>query len=122
VDQLNNELGVELATRSRRIRMRVLEAVFHAGKGHLGGALSIVDILGVLYFGGLLKLGLHSEDGSSDRFILSKGHAGVALYATLVEAGWLLTSGTPVARNSRGGLCIRIARARFICWRRDGFV
>ncbi len=89
MDQLNNELGVELATRSRRIRMRVLEAVFHAGKGHLGGALSIVDILGVLYFGGLLKLGLHSEDGSSDRFILSKGHAGVALYATLVEAGWL---------------------------------
>lgn len=87
--ELSNELRVELTTRARDIRKRVLEAVFHAGKGHLGGALSIADILSVLYFGGLLKLGLHSKEGLSDKFILSKGHAGVALYATLVEVGWI---------------------------------
>lgn len=87
--ELSNTLRVELATRSRSIRKRVLEAVFHAGKGHLGGALSIAEILSVLYFSGLLNLGIHSKKDSSDKFILSKGHAGVALYATLVEVGWV---------------------------------
>jgi transketolase len=89
VGELNNALRVELTTRSRSIRKRVLEAVFHAGKGHLGGALSIAEILSVLYFSGLFNLGLHSKKDSSDKFILSKGHAGVALYATLVEVGWV---------------------------------
>lgn len=102
MSELSNELRVELTTRARGIRKRVLEAVFHAGKGHLGGALSIADILSVLYFGGLLKLGRHSKEELSDKFILSKGHAGVALYATLVEAGWL--EETELLRLNKGYL------------------
>jgi len=89
VGNLSELARAEIADRSKQIRKRVLEAVYFAGKGHLGGALSIADILGVLYFGGLFRLGPNIDGTKRDKFILSKGHAAVALYSTLVEAGWL---------------------------------
>lgn len=84
----NDELLGDLEDRSRRVRKRILEAVYQAGKGHLGGALSIVEILTALYFSELFQFLVKSEDeGARDRLILSKGHAGVGLYAVLTEAG-----------------------------------
>ena len=77
-----------LALKSRR---RVLELGLCAGKNgsHLGSGMSIVDILVVLY-GGVLNV---DRDNLSvperDRFILSKGHAAVALYAVLEQKGFL---------------------------------
>lgn len=72
------------ANKSRNVRLKILEAVACAGKGHLGGALSVTDILVSLIFGGFARVG--GADSVSD-LILSKGHAGVALYATLSEFG-----------------------------------
>ena len=74
------------------IRIAILEAVHLAGKGHLGGALSCVDILHVLY-----SIVLHHNPEFHtwelrDRFLLSKGHVGVALYATLSAAGYFAES------------------------------
>lgn len=72
------------ATELRRI---VLEQSKRAGVGHIGSALSIADILAALY-GGLLDL-RSPNDPQRDRFILSKGHAALALYAALHLRGFL---------------------------------
>ena len=69
----------------RDLRRRVIEVSLKAGVGHIGSALSICDIIAVL-FGDLLR-GLGSKDPDRDRFILSKGHAALALYCGLEKAG-----------------------------------
>jgi transketolase len=73
---------------ARSIRMRAVRMVARAGASHIGSALSIVDILTVLYFG-ILKHSDRPMESSRDRCILSKGHAVVALYSTLCEVGVL---------------------------------
>jgi len=78
----------DLARRAKRIRELVLRTVCQAGAGHTGGALSIVEILTVLYF---RILRVNPSDllwPERDRFVLSKGHASVALYATLAVRGY----------------------------------
>lgn len=58
------------------------------GSAHVGAALSIVDILAVLY-GEVLNVDAKQPRlADRDRFILSKGHAGAAVYATLAECGF----------------------------------
>jgi len=80
----------DLSSISARIRVRIIKAVYQAGKGHLGGSLSIVELLAAVYFGGIFDLDQEAADVKHrDIFLLSKGHAGVALYATLAEAGLL---------------------------------
>jgi transketolase len=72
------------ANLSAAIRRTVLHQSKRANVGHIGSALSIADILGALY-GGVLK---HADgDPDRDRFILSKGHAVLALYAALHATG-----------------------------------
>jgi transketolase len=72
---------------SRQIRRIILEQAKRANVGHIGSALSIVEILAALY-GGVLHVS-HPDDPERDRFILSKGHAVLALYAALALRGWL---------------------------------
>ena len=62
--------------------------VHRARAAHVGAALSIVDILTTLYFGILHIDPSDADDPNRDRFILSKGHACSALYATLAERGF----------------------------------
>jgi transketolase len=79
----------ELEFKSKQIRIDILKAVHKAGKGHIGGAFSIVEILVSLYYGNVLKFDSEQPNWSSrDRFILSKGHAGVGLYAVLADLGY----------------------------------
>lgn len=81
---------VELGARAKSIRRLIIEAVYSSGKGHLGGSLSIVEMLTFVYFSGQFRLDEDvSTESSRDHFLLSKGHAAVALYATLVESGRL---------------------------------
>ena len=61
---------------TRNIRTNILKITYKAKSSHIGSCLSIVEILSVLY-GKVLK--------KKDRFILSKGHAALALYCTLFE-------------------------------------
>ncbi len=78
-----------LAEQSRIIRNLVLDMIFRAKSAHLGCSLSVVDILVALYFGDVLRVNPEKPDwGDRDRFILSKGHACVALYATLAMKGY----------------------------------
>jgi transketolase len=72
-----------------RLRRRDLEMVYRARLGHLGGELSAIDILATLYFAVLTIDPARPTWPGRDRFVLSKGHAAAALYATLAEAGFL---------------------------------
>jgi transketolase len=72
-----------------RIRCRALEMVARARAAHIGSAMSIADIVAVLY-GRTLRLDPAAPDNPErDRFILSKGHACVAVYAALAETGFI---------------------------------
>jgi len=70
-----------------RIRRIILDQSKRAGVGHIGSALSIADIIAALY-GSVLRIGGPREP-ERDRFVLSKGHAVLALYAALFLRGWL---------------------------------
>lgn len=73
---------------ANRIRYNIIQEVYNAKSGHLGGSLSIADILAVLYFNEMNIDPLKPKDVNRDRFILSKGHASCGLYATLAERGF----------------------------------
>ncbi len=76
---------IELA---RKIRIHSLQMANRAGTSHIGSCLSCADILAVLY-GEVIRYRPQEPDWEGrDRFILSKGHAGSALYATLAECGF----------------------------------
>lgn len=73
---------------SNNVRKSIIEEVYSAKSGHPGGALSIADILTVLYFNQMNINPEKPEDENRDRFVLSKGHASPALYAILAEKGY----------------------------------
>ncbi len=71
-----------------KIRREILYMIYNAQSGHPGSSLSCADILTTLYFGHM-RLYDNPKHPDRDRFILSKGHACPALYATLIEKGYL---------------------------------
>ena len=80
---------IEIKKKAVEIRLSILDAVASAGKGHIGGAYSCNDILVVLYYAGFLKNNPNDPLWlERDRFLLSKGHAGVGLYAVLADLGF----------------------------------
>lgn len=77
----------EPSTLAQRIRRIVLEQSKRANVGHIGSALSIADIVAVLYESSLRIS--RPDDPERDRLVLSKGHAALALYAALACRGWI---------------------------------
>lgn len=79
----------ELKLIANNIRKDIIEEVYNANSGHPGGALSIADIMAVLYFN---QMNINPEEPNSnlrDRLILSKGHSVAALYGALAEKGYI---------------------------------
>jgi len=70
---------------AQKVRRTILEMIYKTRSPHIGSSFSIVEILVALYF----KVLNISDDADRDRFILSKGHACPALYATLYEKNFL---------------------------------
>ena len=73
---------------ARRIRVHVVRVVNHARGGHLGGPLSAADLLAALYFHAMR---VRPEDPAwpdRDRFVLSKGHSSIGLYAAMALRGY----------------------------------
>lgn len=68
---------------TKEIKKWILEMAHRAGSAHVGCSFSIVDILAVLYF----EVMNVTDDDTRDRFLLSKAHASMALYATLAKRG-----------------------------------
>jgi transketolase len=80
--------GTDSRDLARRMRAQALRMVHRSKASHIGSALSITDIVAVLY-AGALNVDPHApKDPARDRFILSKGHACVAIYAALAETGF----------------------------------
>jgi transketolase len=77
-----------LDERSLYLRRLVLRAVRSAGRGHVGPALSLIEIIRVLYDDILRIDPKHPRDPGRDRAILSKGHGCLALYAVLADRGF----------------------------------
>lgn len=73
---------------AKDIRCDVLTCIGHLGVGHIGGCLSVVDLLTVLYFEEMNIDPKEPKKAGRDRFICSKGHAGPAVYATLANRGY----------------------------------
>lgn len=72
---------------TNNIRRNIIEMVYAANSGHIGGSLSAVEIMTALYFS---KMNISCENylnDERDRFVLSKGHASPVLYAVLIEKG-----------------------------------
>ena len=78
----------DLKKKAITIRQEIIKMTSKANSGHLGGSLSCVDILVALYFHQLKCNPQNSSWPDRDRFILSKGHAAPALYATLALRGY----------------------------------
>ena len=85
---MNNYDITDLEMISNKIRKSIIEMVHSAKSGHPGGALSITDILTVLYFNELNIDEKNPNDENRDRLVLSKGHSSPALYAVLAERGY----------------------------------
>ena len=78
----------ELENKAKEIRKGIVEEIYNAKSGHPGGALSIAEILSVLYFDEMNIDEKNPNWEDRDRLILSKGHASSALYAALAERGY----------------------------------
>lgn len=78
----------ELNALAVQIRMALLEAIHSLGSGHIGGALSIADVLAVLYGGEMRVDPKNPQWPERDKLVVSKGHAGPAVYGTLAVKGF----------------------------------
>lgn len=84
----HNETFMDSIKLARQIRVQALQMVARSNSSHIGSALSMVDLLAVCY-ANVLRIDPHHPDWPNrDRFILSKGHATAALYATLALRGF----------------------------------
>ena len=92
---LSQEEIIELRVLAAQIRKGALTAIGSYGKGHLGGSMSIAELIAVLY-GKVARVDPERPDWPDrDRVVLSKGHAGPALYAALAIRGYFPSEWLP---------------------------
>lgn len=97
---LNQDEKIKLELFALEIRRETIKEIASLGVGHIGGAMSIADLLAVLYGKQMKYDSADPNMMSRDRLVLSKGHAGPALYAALALKGffpkdWLMTLNRP---------------------------
>lgn len=90
----------ELQIFAAKARIGVIEGVYNAKAGHPGGSLSICDLLAYLYNGEMSIDASNPHMDDRDRFVLSKGHAAPALYATLALKGFFPVEDLKTLRKS----------------------
>lgn len=71
-----------------KVRLGIIEGVYHAKSGHPGGSLSSADLFTYLYFKEMKIDPQNPRDPDRDRFVLSKGHCAPGLYAALAQRGY----------------------------------
>lgn len=92
VDYVQRANEIPLDLKSKKLRLLVLDALEGGGRGHLGPALSLLEIVRVLYDSVLFHDPKSPLLPLRDRFILSKGHGCLGLYAVLADHGYFPTS------------------------------
>ena len=101
--------NVSLAQRAWRIRRNALRMAAVQGQGYIAQALGVADVLAVSYFHALRYRADDPHWDGRDRFLLSTGHYAIALYAALIEAGFipeaeLDTYGSDDSRSPMSGM------------------
>lgn len=79
----------ELPKLSAKLRLDIIQMIFEAQSGHPGTSLSCIDLLTFFWFNRMKHDPQNDQWSERDRFILSKGHGAPALYAVLMEAGYI---------------------------------
>ena len=97
---MNNSLKHELEVFATKERMLILEGIYNAKAGHPGGSLSIAELMAYLYNVEMKVDANNPKWEDRDRFVLSKGHAAPALYATLALKGFFPTEDIKTLRKS----------------------
>ncbi|MDR2709438.1 MAG: transketolase [Elusimicrobiota bacterium] len=85
---MTKEQLLDLKRLSAQIRLDILKMLLHMGYGHLGGSLSLVETMSVLYSKYLRYDPKNPRWTDRDMIVLSKGHAGAVLYAALANLGF----------------------------------
>ena len=97
---MNNSLKHELELFAVKERMLILEGIYNAKAGHPGGSLSIAELMAYLYNVEMKVDPANPKWDDRDRFVLSKGHAAPALYATLALKGFFPTEDIKTLRKA----------------------
>jgi transketolase len=87
-EELTYEREVELERISTQIRIETVKAIAGVGVGHIGGSLSVAEVLSLLYWHEMRIDPSRPRWEERDRLVLSKGHAGPALYSALALRGY----------------------------------
>ena len=104
MQKLNNQEKAELEKMAVQNRKSVLRLMKASRAGHIGGALSAIDIITALYFKIMRVDPKNPHWPQRDRFVLSAGHKCLALYATLAEKGFF----DHTILDTYGALCSRL--------------
>ena len=92
------------ALTAARVRSLAMDEVYTAGAGHIGGSLSIADVVTTLYFHTMKVDPKNPRDPDRDRFVLSKGHTSPGLYAALALRGFFPVEELKLFRSIEGDL------------------
>ena len=85
---LTKQEWLALEKKANELRNLCLDTTYWAGSGHIGGGMSVMDMLAILYYK-YMKYDVQNPNWEDrDRFILSKGHAGVALASLVCHVGF----------------------------------
>jgi transketolase len=100
---MNQKEARELRLFAAQIRLETVKCIGSRGSGHIGGSLSVADVLAVLYGGAMHIDPKNPAWPGRDKLVMSKGHAGPAVYAALALKGffpleWLSTLNRPGTR------------------------
>lgn len=74
---------------AKEIRRLTVDCIASLGQGHIGGSLSVVDVLTILYYKHMNIDPKNPKMEGRDRLVVSKGHAGPGVYATLAHKGYI---------------------------------
>ncbi len=85
---MTKQRKTELALLANEIRQETIKCIASVGIGHLGGSLSIADLLAVLYFDQMKIDPRDPKKADRDMLVCSKGHAGPAIYSALAMKGY----------------------------------
>jgi transketolase len=80
--------NAQLAAIATECRVQIIRMITHAGSGHPGGSLSVIDLVTTLYFERMRHDPRRPDWPDRDRLILSKGHAVPAVYAAMARASY----------------------------------
>lgn len=91
MEKVDKKINIKILNeKSKNLRVKILETIFNSKTGHIGGSLSVVEILVSIYYSKIFRIGPKNiKDKKRDRVIVSKGHCTAAFYSMLSDLGFI---------------------------------